>query len=153
MTFSEDRVNMIAKRFPSVSVLLRFTIFCVGIHSILLGLTIYFFTVPFFELMFSTAPDSPFYLKQSGAFLFILGFYYLFPARDMRRNRPLIALLVFSKVIAVAFLLGNAHMTPAPQMICLAALGDGLMATAVTFLMFLCYKNGASPFCPMANEK
>ena len=144
---------MIEKRLPSVSVLLRFTIFCVGIHSILLGLIIYFFTVPFFEFMFSTAPDSPFFVKQSGAFLFILGVYYLVPAKDMRRNLPLIALLFFSKVIAVAFLLANAHLAPAPQMIYLAALGDGLMAMAITLLTFLCYKNGASPFCPMADEK
>jgi hypothetical protein len=50
-------------------------------------------------------------------------------------------LVVFSKVTAVAFLLKNAHLTPSPLVIYLAALGDGLMATAISILALLCYKN------------
>jgi hypothetical protein len=63
---------------------------------------------------------------------------------DMKRYKLLIALVVFSKVTAVAFLLRNAHLTPSPPMVYLAALGDGLMATALSLLALLWYKNNKS---------
>jgi hypothetical protein len=59
----------------------------------------------------------------------------------MKRYKLVIALVVFSKVTAVAFLLRNAHLTSSPPMVYLAALGDGLMATALSLLALLWYKS------------
>jgi hypothetical protein len=103
--------------------------------------TIYFFTVTFYQFFFSVDPDNYFFVKQSGLFMFLMGLFYLIPAKNIKRYKLLIALVVFSKVTAVAFLLKNAHLTPSPLVIYLAALGDGLMATAISILALLCYKN------------
>jgi hypothetical protein len=132
---------MAGKSFFNVSVLLRVTLFLVGLHSIILGGTIYFFTSPFYQLFFSVDPDNFFFIKQSGVFLFLAGFFYLIPAKDIKRYKLLVAFVVFSKITAVAFLIGNAHLTPSPPMVYLAALGDGLMATALSLLIFFWYKN------------
>jgi hypothetical protein len=135
---------MAGKSFLNVSVLLRVTLFFVGLHSVILGGTVYFFTVPFYQFFFSVDPDNFFFIKQSGVFLFLAGLFYLIPIMDMKRYKLLIALVVFSKVTAVAFLLRNAHLTPSPPMVYLAALGDGLMATALSLLALLWYKNNKS---------
>ena len=132
---------MAGKSFFNVSVLLRVTLFLVGLHRIILGGTIYFFTSPFYQLFFSVDPDNFFFIKQSGVFLFLAGFFYLIPAKDIKRYKLLVAFVVFSKITAVAFLIGNAHLTPSPPMVYLAALGDGLMATALSLLIFFWYKN------------
>jgi hypothetical protein len=73
--------------------------------------------------------------------MFLMGLFYLIPAKNIKHYKLLIALVVFSKVTAVAFLLKNAHLTPSPSVIYLAALGDGLMVTAISVLALLCYKN------------
>jgi hypothetical protein len=132
---------MDGKSFLNVSLLLRATLFFVGVHSVMLGVTIYFFTVPFHQFFFSVDPDNFFFIKQSGVFLFLLGLFYLIPVKNMQHYKLVIALVVFSKVTAVAFLSKNAHLTPSPLMIYLAALGDGLMATAISILALLYYKN------------
>ena len=132
---------MDGKSFLNVSVLLRVTLLLVGIHSVMIGVTIYFFTVPFYQFFFSIDPDNYFFVKQSGLFMFLMGLFYLIPAKNIKHYKLLIALVVFSKVTAVAFLLKNAHLTPSPLVIYLAALGDGLMATAISILALLCYKN------------
>ena len=139
---------MVEKSSLNFSVLLRIALLLVGVHSILLGGIIYFFTTPFYYFFFSVDPDNFFYIKQSGVFLFLSGFFYLIPVKDMKRYKPVIFLVIFAKVTAVAFLLSNAQMTPSPPMIYLAALGDGLMATAISLLTLLCYKNKVSPFDP-----
>ena len=132
---------MAGKSFLNVSVWLRVTLFLVGLHSVILGGTIYFFTVPFHQFFFSVNPDNFFFINQSGVFLFLAGLFYLIPVKDMKRYKLLIAFVIFSKVTAVAFLLSNAHLTPSPPMVYLAALGDGLMATALSLLTLLWYKN------------
>jgi hypothetical protein len=131
---------MTGQSFLNVSTLLRATLLIVGIHSVILGGTIYFFPVSFHQFFFSVDPDNIFFLKQSGVFLFLAGLFYLIPAKDVKRYRIVVVLVIFSKVTAVAFLLGNAHLTPSPPMIYLAALGDGLMATALSILTLLWYK-------------
>ena len=132
---------MDGKSSLNVSVLLRITLFLVGVYSVMFGVTIYFFTVPFHQFFFSVDPNNVFFVKQSGVFLFLMGLFYLIPAMNMKHYKLLIALVVFSKVTAVAFLLKNAHLTPSPPVFYLAALGDGLMATAISILALLCYKN------------
>jgi hypothetical protein len=91
---------MAGKGFLNVSVLLRVTLFLVGLHSVILGGTVYFFTVPFHQFFFSVDPDNMFFIKQSGVFLFLAGLFYLIPIMDMKRYKLLIALVVFSKVTA-----------------------------------------------------
>ncbi len=132
---------MDGKSFLNVSVLLRVTLLLVGVHSVMFGVTIYFFTVPFQQFFFSVDPDNSFFVKQSGVFLFLMGLFYLIPVKNMKHYKLLIALVVFSKVTAVTFLLKNAHLTPSPLMVYLAAFGDGLMATAISTFTVLCYKN------------
>jgi hypothetical protein len=132
---------MDGKSFLNVSVLLRVTLLLVGVHSVMFGVTIYFFTVTFYQFFFSVDPDNYFFVKQSGLFMFLMGLFYLIPVKNIKHYKLLIALVVFSKVTAVAFLLKNAHLTPSPLVIYLAALGDGLMATAISILALLCYKN------------
>jgi hypothetical protein len=135
------------KSFLNVSVLLRVTLCLVGLHSVVLGVIIYFFTVPFYQFFFSIDPDNFFFIKQSGIFLFLIGLFYLIPVMDMERYKLPIILVVFSKVTAVAFLLENARLTPSPPMIYLAALGDGLMAATISLLAILQYKNSENgPF-------
>lgn len=136
-SMSDLRIN----RFPNVSLVLRVTLLLVGVHSVILGSTIYFFTVPFYQFFFSVNPDNFFFIKQAGIFLFLMGFFYLLPVLDMNRFRAAIILVVFSKVIAVTFLLVNANLTPSPFMIYLAALGDALMATTIIVLMVMKLKN------------
>ena len=138
---------MAGKSFLNVSVLLRVTLFLVGLHSVILGGTIYIFPVLFHQFFFSINPDNFFFIKQSGVFLFLAGLFYLIPVMDIKRYKLIIVLVVFSKVTAVAFLLKNAHLTPSAPMIYLAAFGDGLMATALSLLTLLWYKNNKNgPF-------
>jgi hypothetical protein len=129
------------KRLLNISVLLRTTLFLVGLHSVMLGGLIYFFTVPFYQFFFSVDPDNLFFIKQSGVFLFLIGLFYLIPAIDMKRYKLLIALIILSKATAVIFLLKNAHLTLSPLMIYLAALGDGSMAIILSVITLLWYKN------------
>lgn len=120
--------------------LLRAVLLLVGLHSILLGMTIYFFTIPFYQIFFATEPGNIFFVKQSGVFLFLIGLFYLLPLAEAKNNFFAIGLVIFSKITAVIFLLGSASLTPAPAMIHLAALGDGLMAAALFVLCLLYYK-------------
>ena len=106
-------------------------VFLVGLHSILLGLTIYFFTDFFYRLFFAAGVENPFFVRQSGTFLFLAGFFYLYPLLDLKRYYNLILLVIFSKIVAVFFLISNAGYTPAPLMIYLAAFFDGLMAVVL----------------------
>ena len=121
--------------------LLRVFLLLVGIHSILLGGTIYFFTIPFYQFFFSVDPDNFFFIKQAGVFLFLVGLFYLVPAIDLKRYKIIIALIVISKITAVTFLLINARLAPTPLMIYLAAVGDGLMAAVISILTLIWYKN------------
>lgn len=128
---------MTEKRFANIAFLLRITLLLVGIHSIVLGGTIYFFTTPFYQFFFSIDPDNVFFVKQSGLFLFLLGLLYLVPSVNPSRYSLVIFLVIFSKIIAVTFLLINAHLTPSAMMIYLAALGDGIMAAILTILILI----------------
>ncbi len=132
---------MAGKSFLNVSVLLRVTLLLVGLHSVILGGVIYFYTIPFYQFFFSVDPDNLFFIKQSGLFLFLAGLFYLTPVINMNRYKIIIGLVIFSKVTAVTFLFSNAHLTLSPKMIYLAGLGDGFMATALSLLAFLWYKN------------
>lgn len=102
-------------------------VFFVGMHSILLGLFIYYFTDVFYRIFFAVSVENLFFVRQSGTFLFLAGFFYLYPLLNLRNLYNLILLVIFSKIVAVIFLISNAGYTAAPLMIYLAAFFDGLM--------------------------
>ena len=120
-----------------------FILFLVGMHSILLGLIIYFFTDFFYSTFFDTSVENIFFVRQSGTFLFLAGLFYLFPLLHLRNFYNLILLVIVSKIVAVVFLIANATDTPAPVMIYLAALFDALMGGVLISVYFRCRKTYA----------
>ena len=111
-------------------------VFFVGMHSILLGLIIYFFTDFFYKIIFAATVENLFFVRQSGVFLFLAGFFYLYPLINLRSLYNMILLVIFSKIIAVLFLITNAGYTSAPLMIYLASFFDGLMAVVLVSIYF-----------------
>jgi hypothetical protein len=118
-------------------------IFLIGLHSIALGIVIYFYTDFFYQKFFSASVENIFFVRQSGVFLFLAGFFYLYPLIDLKRLYNFLLLIIFSKFIAVLFLLSNAKFTLAPSMIYLAAFFDGLMAVVLVSLYFQLKMNKA----------
>lgn len=116
-------------------------VFFVGFHSILLGLTIYFFTEMFYSIFFNSNIENFFFVRQSGIFLFLAGIFYLYPLVNLNNLHNLLLLVVFSKIIAVLFLISNAGHTNAPLMIYLAAFFDGLMALLIMGVYVYIIKN------------
>jgi hypothetical protein len=112
----------------------RWVLLLIGVHSIALGLFIYFCTDFFYHLFFATRVENAFFVRQSGIFLFLAGLFYLFPLLNLKRYHLLIGMVFISKVVAVYFLLANARYTPAPKMIYLATAGDASMALALLVL-------------------
>ncbi len=111
-------------------------IFLVGMHSILLGLFIYFFTDFFYKTFFGASVENIFFVRQSGTFLFLAGLFYLYPLVNLSSHYNLILVVVISKIVAVYFLVANAVYTSAPAMIYSAAFFDGLMALALVVVYF-----------------
>ncbi len=120
-------------------------IFIVGIHSILLGLIIFFFTDFFYKVFFDTAIENLFFVRQSGIFLFLIGLFYLFPLLNLKNLYNLILLVIISKTVAVLFLIMNGQLTPAPAMIYLAAFFDGLMGAVLSLVYLQCRRVYARP--------
>ena len=113
-----------------------FVVFLVGMHSILLGLTIYFFTDFFYRVFFATSVENLFFVRQSGTFLFLAGLFYLYPLINLNNFYSFVLLVIVSKIVAVIFLVSNAAYTAAPLMIYLAAFFDGLMAVVLVWAYF-----------------
>jgi hypothetical protein len=116
----------------------------VGIHSILLGCLIYFFTDFFCRIFFSGHMENIFFIRQAGVFLFLMGIFYLYPLADLKNSYNFILLAAFSKVTAVYFLLANAKFAPSPKMIYLTAFFDFLMAVVFIFVYQNCRKEFAA---------
>jgi len=111
-------------------------VFFVGIHSIFLGIVMYFYTDFFYQAFFAATVENIFFVRQSGVFLFLAGLFYLYPLIALKKSYNIILLVIFSKFVAVLFLLANAQFTLAPPMIYLAAFFDGLMAFLLIFAYF-----------------
>ena len=122
-----------------------FVLFLVGMHSILLGLIIYFFTNFFYRVFFAASIENIFFVRQSGIFLFLIGLFYLYPLFKLKNLYNLILLVIISKAVAVIFLITNAQLTTAPEMIYLAAFFDGLMGTLLTVVYVQCRKSNSQP--------
>lgn len=114
----------------------KLILFLVGIHSILLGLFIYFFTDVFYKIFFDVTVENIFFVRQSGVFLFLAGVFYLYPLINLKNLYHMILLVVFSKIVAVIFLISNAPLTKSQVMIYLAAFFDGLMAVVLVGAYF-----------------
>lgn len=136
MIFFHNMQSKVAKFGPLL-------IFLIGLHSIALGIVIYFYTDFFYQKFFSASVENIFFVRQSGVFLFLAGFFYLYPLIDLKRLYNFLLLIIFSKFIAVLFLLSNAKFTLAPSMIYLAAFFDGLMAVVLVSLYFRLRTNKA----------
>lgn len=115
-------------------------IFFVGVHSLILGCVIYFFTDFFYRTFFAAPVENIFFVRQSGVFLFLAGLFYLYPLVNLRKYYNLILLVIVSKIVAVYFLVANAKFTMAPSMIYLAAFFDGLMCLFLILTYVSCRK-------------
>ncbi|MDT8420390.1 MAG: hypothetical protein RQ754_08160 [Desulfuromonadales bacterium] len=110
----------------------------VGLHSICLGLFIFFFTNSFYDFFFRTSVDNFFFVQQSGLFLFCLGLFYLIPLCDLTRFHRLIDITITTKILAVFFLAGNAHLVPNPGAIMFAAAVDAAMGGMLIYFSRSC---------------
>jgi len=113
---------------------LALLIFLVGIHSMGLGIFIYFFTELFYQFFFHSKLDNIFFVRQSGLFLVCLAMFYFSPLPDLKRRHRLVFVIILTKVLAVLFLVTNSSHAPWPPIILLAAAGDGCMALLLTYL-------------------
>ena len=121
---------------------LYISVFLISLHSILLGIFIYFFTEKFYNIFFFLSPENLFFVRQSGVFLFLLGVVYIFPLVRLDQRIYLIKYIIFSKCIAIIFLLINAKVFLSPEAIYLAALGDGIMVIVLYSMLFAYLKSG-----------
>lgn len=117
---------------------LKVCVLLVSIHSMILGLGIYFLTFTFYRFFFHVLPENSFFVRQSGVFLFIAGLFYFYALTDIKARHTLVLLIIVSKIIAVLFLITNAELSVFPQSIYLAALGDGIMAIGLGSIYFAC---------------
>jgi len=130
MQVSRHEIELLPSRLRT----LTYCIFLVGIHSLVLGTLLYFFTGRFYSLLFDAAIEAPFFVRQSGLFLCCLGLFYLAPLVDLQARHRLVSIIIVTKILAVLFLVVNAGLTPRPGIIYLTAVGDGCMAILLFFL-------------------
>lgn len=108
-------------------------VFLVGLHSMILGSFIFFFTDAFYSFFFGVHVDNLFLVKQAGLFLFCLSLFYLIPITDLQNKHRIVDLIIVTKVLAVLFLLTSAKLVALPGPIYLAAAGDAIMGTLLIF--------------------
>lgn len=111
---------------------LALLILLIALHSIVLGVFIFFFTEFFYRIFFNADMENFFFVRQSGLFLFCLGLFYCAPLTDLAGRHRLIVAIVLTKVAAVLFLLTHAEAAANPAIILLAAVVDGGMALLLT---------------------
>ena len=105
----------------------------IGLHSLFLGIFIFFFTELFYDLFFSAEIDNFFFVRQAGLFLFCLGLFNLAILRDMKKYYYFVKVIIATKALAFLFLVSHAHLAAWSPIIFAAAVGDGLMALALIF--------------------
>ena len=105
----------------------------IGLHSLLLGIFIFFFTELFYRLFFSAEIENFFFVRQAGLFLFCLGLFTLAIVVEMKRYYYFVKVIIVAKSLAFLFLVSHAHLAVSPPIINAAAVGDGLMALVLIF--------------------
>ena len=115
------------------------TLLVTGVHSLFLGGLIFFMTESFYEFFFSSEVVNPFFVKQAGLFLMLMGLFYLIPLTQIEKLSRVAIVTIITKICAVIFLFTNASYTPSPFMMYLAGCGDGVMAIAlsITYTMYM----------------
>jgi hypothetical protein len=112
---------------------LSILVLLIGLHSLFLGIFIFFFTELFYRLFFSANIENFFYVRQAGLFLFCLGLFNLAILKDMKRYYYFVKVIIATKALAFLFLVSHAHLAAWPPIIFAAAVGDGLMALVLIF--------------------
>ena len=104
-----------------------------ALQSLILGASMTFWPAPTLAI-FGWEYDGPgfFFPSQLGIFLFLLGTAYLIGVW----RRPFAWFLVWTKVVAVAFLLTEYFTFTMPPSILLAAMGDGAAGAGVALALF-----------------
>ncbi len=127
---------------PGEVQLLALAIFLIGMHSLILGTFIYFFTDLFYRLFFRANVENFFFVKQSGLFLFCIGLFYLASLANLKRSKYQVVAIILTKTLAVLFLLANARLAVRPGILLVAASLDGMMAA----LLIACLRNARPAF-------
>ena len=105
----------------------------IGLHSLVLGIFIFFFTELFYQLFLSAEIENFFFVRQAGLFLFCLGLFNLAILKDIDRHQYFIKVIIATKILAFLFLVTHAHLAAWPPILYAAAVGDGIMALALIF--------------------
>jgi len=102
----------------------RALIFLIALHSIIVGVMLLFF--PEWAVRFAgwSGADPIFFIRQAGAFHFVLATGYLV---EYSRSRT-IPLLLIAKTTAFVFLVGGAMFTQTPWAVWFSGVADGAMA-------------------------
>jgi len=109
---------------------LNLAVVAIAGHSLALGLSLLFFPRWVLQLVGWQYAGPVFWPSQAGLFLVILGVTYAWAVR----LRPLLWLVIGSKVSAVVFLLLSVAWLEAPRLVALLGCGDGMMGLAVALL-------------------
>jgi hypothetical protein len=117
------------KKVKHLSVL----VLLIGLHSLLLGIFIFFFTELFYDLFFSAEIENFFFVRQAGLFLFCLGLFNLAIVVEMKRYYCFVKVIIVAKSLAFLFLVSHAHLAAWPPIIYAAAVGYGIMALVLIF--------------------
>ena len=104
----------------------RTLIFLIALHSIIVGVMLLFF--PEWAVGFAgwSGADPIFFIRQAGAFHFVLVAGYLV---EYSRTRT-ITLLLIAKTTAFVFLIGGSMLADTPWSVWFSGLADGAMALA-----------------------
>ncbi|HUH64872.1 MAG TPA: hypothetical protein VLZ07_00435 [Syntrophales bacterium] len=106
----------------------------VGLHSLLIGVFIFFFTELFYRLFLAADIENFFFVRQAGLFLFCLGLFNLAILKAINKFYYFVKVIIATKIFAFLFLATHAHLAAWPTVIMLAAVGDGAMAVVLLYL-------------------
>ena len=101
----------------------RTLIFLIALHSIIVGVMLIFFSEWAVEFAGWSGADPIFFIRQAGAFHFVLVAGYLV---EYSRTRT-ITLLLIAKTTAFVFLIGGSMLADTPWSVWFSGLADGAM--------------------------
>ncbi len=104
----------------------RTLIFLIALHSIIVGVMLLFFPEWAVEFAGWSGADPVFFIRQAGAFHFVLVAGYLV---EYSRTRT-ITLILIAKTTAFVFLIGGSVLIQTPWSVWFSGLADGAMGLA-----------------------
>ena len=117
----------------------RTLIFLIALHSIIVGVMLIFFSEWAVEFAGWSGADPIFFIRQAGAFHFVLVAGYLV---EYSRTRT-ITLILIAKTTAFVFLIGGSVLIQTPWSVWFSGLADGAMAL-VAFLVHRAVWSGSA---------